>query len=339
MPYKPKFSITSDILRRLEAIQRLHTRIQDAVIKLPGLPLIQKDVVARSAYGSSAIEGNPMTLEEARTTLEGKDVPSQARRSIKEIQNAAAAITYIQRHSDAKSIREADVFKIHSLLGADDVLDRGPVGAYRDYGVRVGNHIPPHAKDVPHYMRELLQWLNQDAAQWPAVISSAILHFRFEFIHPFGDGNGRTGRILAAWELYRRSFDNQHIFAMDETLWDHRPRYYDALNQTQKGIEQDLSLWIAFMTEMVEITLERTWKRIEELQIGKISENIHLTVRQEKLLKLLRAGPIRPVELQKALDVTKGGLHYLLKPLIRAGLVRREGGYKTGIYRIPDTKE
>jgi Fic family protein len=203
----------------------------------------------------------------------------------------------------------------------------------------VGNHIAPHASDVPHYMRELLDWLNSDAGQWPAVISSAVLHFRFEFIHPFGDGNGRTGRILAAWELYRRKFDSQHIFAMDETLWDHRPKYYAALDQAQKGVEQDLSRWIEFMTEMLEITLGKTWERIEELKSGKTAEKINLTVRQEKLLKLLRAGPIRPAELQKELEITKGGLHYLLKPLLCAGLVQREGGYKTGVYRIPDSKE
>src|ERR1019366_7800636 len=251
MPYKPLFTISPEILRRLETIQHLHTRIQDAAIKLPALPLMQKDVVVRSAHGSSAIEGNPLTLDEARTTLEGKDIPTAARPYIKENQNAAEAIKYIQRHGDTKIIQETDVFKIHSLLGAGEALDRGPIGAYRDYGVRVGNHIAPHASDVPHYMRELFDWLNGDAGQWPVVVSSAVLHFRFELIHPFGDGNGRTGRILAAWELYRRRFDSQHIFAMDETLWDHRPKYYAALDQAQKGAEQDLSRWIEFIAEML----------------------------------------------------------------------------------------
>ncbi len=338
MPYEPRFTITSETLRRLEAIQALHTRIQDASIHLTALPLIQKDAVVHSAHGSSAIEGNPLTLEEARTALDGKDVPTATRRSLQEIRNSASAIKYIQRHSSAKLIRESDVFKIHTLLGAGHALDRGPVGAYRTYGVRVGNHIAPHAEDVPHYMRELLDWLNRRARQWPAVVSSSILHFRFEFIHPFGDGNGRTGRALAAWELYRRRFDSRHIFAVDETLWEHRPRYYAALNRVQKNIHQDLSGWVEFMAEMVEITLERTWKRIGALKLGKSGEEIHLTLRQEKLLKLLRAGPLRPAELQKELELTKGGLHFLLKPLLRAGLVRREGGYKTGVYRIPDAQ-
>ncbi len=339
MPYKPGFTITSEILRRLETIQALHVRIQNAAIKLPALPLIQKDVVVRSAHGSSAIEGNPLTLEEARTVLEGKDVPSATRRSLQEIRNAAAAMKFIQSHGDAKFIHEDDVFKIHTLLGAGGALDRGPIGAYRTYGVQVGGHIAPHFSDVPHYMQELLDWLNSEAAQWPAVVSSAVLHFRFEFIHPFGDGNGRTGRILAAWELYRRKFDSQHIFAVDETLWNHRKFYYAALDRTQKENQQDLSSWIEFMADMVEITLEQTWKRMENLPRGKSSEKVQLSPRQEKLLRLLRAGPLRPAELQKELDVTKGGLHFLLKPLLGAGFVVREGGYKTGVYRIPDAQE
>jgi len=339
VPYKPCFTVTSEILRRLEIIQALHTRIQDAAVKLPALPLIQKDVMVRSAHGSSAIEGNPLTLEEARTVLEGKDIPTATRRSLQEIRNAAAAMKFIQSHADAKMIRENDVFKIHVLLGAGHALDRGPLGAYRTYGVQVGSHIAPHYADVAHYMHELLDWLNSDAGQWPAIVSSAILHFRFEFIHPFGDGNGRAGRALAAWELYRRRFDSQHIFAIDETLWNHRRLYYAALDRTQKDHQQDLSFWIEFMAEMVEITLEQTWKRMKDLPLSKLSQKIHLTPRQEKLLKLLRSGPLRPSELQKELDVTKGGLHFLLKPLLRTGLVQREGGYKTGVYRIPDTQE
>ncbi len=242
---------------------------------------------------------------------------------------------YIQRHAEAKTIRQADVFgDPFSASGSENALDRGPIGAYRTYGVRVGGHIAPHASDVPHYMRELLAWLNGESVQWPAVVSSAVLHFRFEFIHPFGDGNGRTGRALAAWELYRRRFDSRHIFAVDETLWNHRPKYYAALDQVQKEGHQDLTGWIEFMAEMIEITLARTWERIEGARGGRPHGRLHLTSRQEKLLTLLRAGPMRPAELLSELGLTKGGLHYLLKPLLRNKLVQRQGGYKTGVYSL-----
>jgi Fic family protein len=96
-------------------------------------------------------------------------------------------------------------------------------------------------------VQDLLHWLDKEGARWPAVISSAVLHYRFEWIHPFGDGNGRVGRALAAWELYRRHFDTHHIFSIEEVLWDQRENYYAALATAQKDPRQDLTLWIEFI--------------------------------------------------------------------------------------------
>ena len=67
-------------------------------------------------------------------------------------------------------------------------------------------------------MFELLEWWNTPAKKLSPVISYAILHYRFESIHPFADGNGRTGRALALWELYRRGFDTHHIFSFKELM-------------------------------------------------------------------------------------------------------------------------
>lgn len=337
MSYEPQFKITAEILRRLGSIDVLHTRIQDAAVRLPTLPMLQKDTVVRSAHGSSAIEGNPLTLAETRTALEGNDVPKATSRAVHEVRNAAEVIKFIQAHGDARRIKQADILKIHSLLGKNDALERGPIGAYRHYGVQVGNHVAPHFMEVPHYVTSLLEWVNKKGNEWPAVVSSAVLHFRFENIHPFGDGNGRVGRALAAWELYRRKFDSQHLFAVDETLWFNRKRYYAALHDAEKSHIQDLTSWISFMAEMVEMTLEDTWKRLKGLKHAEAGEKIHLTLRQEKLLKLLRTRPFRPKELQKELDLTKGGLYFLLKPLLAAGLVQRAGSHKSGVYQIPDT--
>ncbi len=79
-------------------------------------------------------------------------------------------------------------------------------------------------------MFELLEWWNRDSVKLSPVLSSAILHYRFEAIHPFADGNGRTGRALALWELYRRGFDTHHIFSVDEYYWENRPQYYAELD-------------------------------------------------------------------------------------------------------------
>ena len=83
----------------------------------------------------------------------------------------------------------------------DKVMDQGDAGAYRTIAVQVGGHFPPPANDVSPLMFELLDWWNGASNSLSPVLSSAILHYRFEDIHPFADGNGRTGRAMALWDL------------------------------------------------------------------------------------------------------------------------------------------
>ena len=76
--------------------------------------------------------------------------------------------------------------------------------------------MPPPPEDVLGLMFDLLEWWNKDVLGILPVLSSAIVHHRFETIHSFADGNRRPGRALALWELDRRGFDLHHIFAVDE---------------------------------------------------------------------------------------------------------------------------
>lgn len=165
------------------------------------------------------------------------------------------------------------------------------------------------------------------------VLSSAILHYRFEAIHPFADGNGRTGRALALWERYRRGFDTHHIFSVDEYYWENRPAYYDALN-TVHAEGEDLTGWLEYCAEGLRQTLERVWMRVQALRLhapGKIA----LRPRQEQLLQHLRDhGSMAPSEIWAALGVSRQGAMDLLQPLIQAGMVEKRGGKKTGRYAL-----
>ena len=78
-------------------------------------------------------------------------------------------------------------------------------------------------------MFELLEWWNDEAQALSPVLSSAILHYRFEDIHSFADGNGWMCRAMALWEFYRRGFDRHHLFSVNEYYWEYRPAYYAAL--------------------------------------------------------------------------------------------------------------
>src|SRR5512134_3257072 len=111
-------------------------------------------------------------------------------------------------------------------------------------------------------MFELLTWWNKESAGLSPVLSSAIVHYRFEAIPPFAAGNGRAGRALALWELYRRGFDTHHIFSVDEFYWEDRPRYYSALDSVQKS-GGDLSSWLEYCAEGLRETLKNVWFRVQ----------------------------------------------------------------------------
>ena len=332
MAYEPQFTISPHLLSLVEEIAALRERIQAAAVELSWIPALQKDTRTRNVHASTAIEGNPLTLEQVRVLEEGRDLAASDVRSSREVLNYFAGLRYVEKHAKKKAIRHEDLFELHRIL-ADSVMDQGTAGRYRTIQVRVGNHFPPAALDVSGLMFELLDWWNKKSVELSPVLSSAILHYRFEDIHPFADGNGRTGRALSLWELYRRGFDSHHIFSVDEYYWEDRPGYYAALDAVRRSGE-DLTGWLEYSAEGVRQTLDRVWLRVRSYQV-KSPEKLVLRPRQEHLLKLLRDhGRMSPAEIWEALAISRQGAMDLLRPLLEAGLVEKIGGKKNGRYSL-----
>jgi len=333
MSYEPQFSITPQLLARVENIAALRDRILSAAVDAAWIPALQLDARARNAHSSTAIEGNPLTLEQVRAVEEGRPVPAVPERARREVVNYFAGLRYVEKNARKKIIGHADLFELHRMV-AGAVMDQGEAGRYRAIRVRVGPHVPPPPEEVSGLMFELLDWWNQRAVALSPVLSSAILHYRFEAIHPFADGNGRTGRALALWELYRRGFDTHHIFPVDEFYWEDRPRYYAALQAVRRAGE-DLTSWLEYAAEGLEVALERAWQRIQQFSAQAQAPKLILRPRQEQLLQFLREhGPMTPAAIWAAVGVSRQGAMDLLKPLLAAGLVVREGTRKSGRYRL-----
>lgn len=332
MPYEPQFRITPQLLTLVEQAAALRERIQSAAVELSWIPALQKDTRTRNSHASTAIEGNPLTLEQVRALEEGRELSAVETRPKREILNYFAGLRYVEKHAKKKTLRHEDIFRLHRLL-AGKVMDQGEAGRYRTIQVRVGRHHPPAAADVSGLMFELLEWWNKKAPELSPALSSSILHYQFEWIHPFADGNGRTGRALALWELYRRGFDSHHIFSVDEYYWEDRPAYYRALDAVRDD-GGDLTGWLEYCAQGLCRTLDRVWTRVQSYQV-KSTGKLVLRPRQEKLLHLLRDhGSMAPSELWAALRISKQGAMDLLRPLIAAGLVEKIGTKKTGRYAL-----
>jgi Fic family protein len=331
MAYIPQFTITPVLLARAEAIAAVRERILGAAVEVPWVPSLQKDSRARNAHCSTAIEGNPLTLEQVRAVEEGRELVAVSSQAQREVVNYFAALRHVEKHAGQPRVTHTDILRLHKII-ADQVMDQGTAGCYRTISVRVGDFLPPHPGEVSGLMFELIEWWNTRASELSPVVSSAILHYRFEAIHPFADGNGRTGRALALWELYRRGFDSQHLFSVDEFYWEDRPRYYASLREVRHAGE-DLTGWLEYCAEGLLLTLDRVWKRIQILSAESGGKKLVLRARQEQLLQVLRErGSLSPREVWEALGVSKQGALDLLRPLIEAGLVKREGTLKSGRY-------
>lgn len=331
MSYQPEFTITPALLSRVETIAALRERILADTVQVQWIPTLQKDTRTRNTHSSTAIEGNPLTLEQVRAVEEGRDLPAVALRARREVVNYFAGLRFVEKNAAKSPLTHDDMLALHRII-AGEVMDQGSAGRYRTIHVRVGRYAPPVPEDVFGLMFELLTWWNKESTRLSPILSSAILHYRFEAIHPFADGNGRTGRTLALWELYRRGFDTHHIFSVDEFYWEDRPRFYAALQAVRQQGE-DLTGWLDYCAEGLLLTLERVWTRVQKFAAKTKHNKLVLRPKQEQLLQLLRdRRSLAPLEIWDALAVSKQGALDLLRPLIQAGLVKRIGTQKTGRY-------
>lgn len=337
MAFVPQFSVSARLLHDLEAIAELKAKIAHATVQVTWVPQLAKDSRQRGAHASTAIEGNPLSLHEVRALEERVPPPATASRSQREVLNYYAGLRWVKRQAQTASRRKVnheDLFRLHALL-VTGVMDQGDAGCYRTIAVKVGRHHPPPPDMVSGLMRELLEWWNGPAKDWSPVLTSAILHYQFEEIHPFADGNGRTGRMLALWELFQRGFDTHHIFSIDEFYWVNRSRYYEQLAAVP-GSSGNLTAWLEYTTEGLRLTLERVWLRVQEFSAKTAGKKTVLKPSHEELLALLRDRPngMAPAELWRALSVTKQGALHILGPLLKSNLVKRVGTRKSGRYLL-----
>ena len=161
MSYQPRFTISPALLGRVEAITAVRERILSAAIAVPWMPALQKDSRARNVHSSTAIEGNPLSLEQVRAVEEGRELAVVSARAQREVANYFAALRHLEKQAVKATLTHDDILKLHRII-AGHVMDQGEAGRYRTIAVRVGPHVPPPASEVSGLMFELLEWWNKE---------------------------------------------------------------------------------------------------------------------------------------------------------------------------------
>src|SRR5579872_4785609 len=115
MGYQPQFTITPKLLAWVEQIAALRERIQAATVEVAWIPALQKDTRTRNTHSSTAIEGNPLTLEQVRAVEEGREVPAVETRAKREVVNYFAALRFVEKQAVTKKISHGEILRLHSV--------------------------------------------------------------------------------------------------------------------------------------------------------------------------------------------------------------------------------
>ena len=307
--YTPPYEVTEEMLELTAEITEVLGKLSN-VNDLERLPRLRRVNRIKSIQSSLAIENNTLSLEQVTDVIDGKRVLGP-QNDILAVKNAFAAY---------KMLPELDPFSLEDLKKAHGIMMRGLVegaGELRTGSVGVVNeqgkvlHVAPPHDMVKGLMGQLFDWLKTSKTQM--LIRSSIFHYEFEFIHPFADGNGRTGRLwqtalLASWKP---------IFAwipIESIIKDNQQEYYRAIGLSTS--EGKANRFILFMLGVIE-------KAVTELARDTRSHQSHISNQIKSLLSVIDTYPQSAAELMEKLGLKSRAAFRknYLQPALEAGLI------------------
>ena len=206
------------------------------------LQRIREDFLIEYTYNSNAIEGNTLTLQETALGLEGVTIDKKTLKDHLEAVGHRDAFLYVQDLvKDKVPFSESIIKQIHTLVLMDRPEDRG---VYRRIPVRImgAYHVPSDPVLVPEQMENLVAEFSANKKMHP-IERAALFHLKFEGIHPFVDGNGRTGRLILNLMLMQAGYPPINVKYSD------RRRYYEAFDSYYR--DNDKSIFIYLIGELL----------------------------------------------------------------------------------------
>lgn len=184
---------------------------------------LKEEIAIAFTYNTNAIEGSTITLEEARGIIHDKIAPNKPLRDVKETESHSKV--FLEILDKKEKISNKLILKWHKQIFNETKPDIS--GEYRDYLIRVGGYLAPDWQDVKRLMNQFIRFIN--TKKMNPIEFSARIHYRFEKIHPFGDGNGRIGRLLMNHILWHSKYPMLII------EYKKRKSYYKALQKDEEG--------------------------------------------------------------------------------------------------------
>lgn len=240
------FVVNASVERQCDSVAALARR--DAVFEIPALADRLDDAVIDEAVFSSMIEGAFTSREAAVGFLRRHRAP--ANKSEQMVKNNYDALTYVLEHLE-EPVTEQMIIDIARIVTRDAAEDR--VEGYRTGQVVVMGreevvYTPPEASEVPRMMASLIRFIRE--SELHPVLKACIAHFYFVYVHPFGDGNGRTARALSYMMLLQSGYAFFRYFSISSMVAKERGRYYRAILNAEES-EGDMTYFVDFYSDML----------------------------------------------------------------------------------------
>lgn len=253
--FTQKWTLTRDILYELGQCNAIIKAISETPIQPDYRQKLLMVSITKGAQATTAIEGNTLTDEEIELIQKGKNLPPSKEHQQKEVQNIINGFNELLNEAVIQNyqtiIDEKLILRLHKIVGNDlgDNFNAVP-GKFRNHAVVVGYYRAPEHSLVKEMVKQLCDWMlmefHYEKGQnfIDAVIQAIVCHAYIAWIHPFGDGNGRTARLLEFYILLRAGNPDFALHLLSNFYNQTRPEYYRHLDKSTKT--GDLTEFIAY---------------------------------------------------------------------------------------------
>jgi len=280
----PKFDYSPSLVLALSKADSTLSKLSGAGLFLPNPELLIVPYLKKEALSSSRIEGTRISLSDYFLS-EAKGIKKEDVEAT-EVGNYLRAIRYALGEINTKQIGAQLIKDMHKKLlkgvRGDELLPGSfrPVQNWigpKNTKIKDATFVPPPKEEIERLVQELIDYLNKNDGT-PLLIKCALMHYQFETIHPFCDGNGRIGRALITLYLCKKNKISKPLLYTSDYFEKHRREYYDLLLTTNKtGNFED---WIRFFLEAVKVQSEDALERT--IKIQKLREDYQNTTKNHK---------------------------------------------------------
>ena len=348
LPPQPAIEMTSELVEAMEKANHALGRLDGISHVLPNINLFLYQYVRKEALLSSQIEGTQSSFADL-LLYESDAVPGVPVEDTEEVSNYIAALQHgLERLRGGFPLSLRFIREVHEILlrgGRGSTKQPGEFRTSQNWlgGTRPGNavFVPPPPERLMDCLDPFERYLNEEKPKMPLLIKIGMLHVQFETIHPFLDGNGRTGRLLITLLLCHHQILKEPMLYLSLHFKLNRSEYYQYLQQVR--LEGDWESWLIFYLNGINETANQAVNTAMKLKkifeddmekirkLGRISRSC-LQVHQQLIEKVL----INIQDTSKALDINRTTVSNCIEQLIELGIAKEITGYKRNRYFVYD---